>query len=155
VTNIEAPAGASTQQVRVQWTDTDASGHYHHSSVLRWVEEAEAALYRSIGIDGIFGVVPRVRYEVDYMRPMWFGDEATVRLWVERVGARSLALRFEVVGGAGFLVARGQQVVAHVSKAGGAAAEWPAVWRQKLDSVALGSGNGARHDAELVDAEGQ
>jgi len=29
---------------RVEWPDTDADGHQHHSVVMRWVEEAEAAL---------------------------------------------------------------------------------------------------------------
>jgi acyl-CoA thioester hydrolase len=145
---------AISHQVRVQWSDTDASGHYHHSSILRWVEIAEAALYRSLGIDGIFGVVPRVRYAVDYLTPLWFGDEATVRIWVERLGDRSLELRFEVVGPTGSAVARGQQVVVHVSQAGGASASWPADWREQLAPAAVGRGVGAQRPAEHVNAEG-
>ena len=31
-------------QRRVEWPDTDAAGHYHHSTVVRWVEAAEAVL---------------------------------------------------------------------------------------------------------------
>lgn len=154
-------SGADTQpveirhQVRVEWSDTDASGHYHHSSVLRWVEQAEAALYRRVGVENVFGVVPRVHYEVDYLRPLWFGDEATVTLWVQRVGPSSLHLRFEVAGGAGSLVARGHQIAVHVAEAGGVSAAWPAQWRQKLESAAVGSGGGRHDGGECGNDEGQ
>ena len=30
----------------VEWPDTDAAGHYHHSSVIRWVEAAETVAAR-------------------------------------------------------------------------------------------------------------
>ncbi len=35
---------------RVEWPDTDAAGHQHHSVVMRWVEEAEAALLEPLGL---------------------------------------------------------------------------------------------------------
>jgi acyl-CoA thioesterase FadM len=50
---------------RLQWQDTDASGHQHHSVVLRWVEEAEAVLLDELGLTGLLGHTPRVRYEVN------------------------------------------------------------------------------------------
>ncbi|WP_432825572.1 acyl-CoA thioesterase [Dactylosporangium sp. CA-092794] len=125
-------------KVRVQWIDTDAAGHYHHSSVLRWVEAAEALLYRELDIDGIFGAVPRVRYEVDYLSPLWFDDVATVRLWIDRVGSSSLEFEFEVVANAGVIAARGRQTVVHVPKAGEGSARWPAGWSAKLTAASRG-----------------
>ena len=42
-------AGASIEIKRfLEWAETDAAGHQHYSSAFRWVEECEAALYRSL-----------------------------------------------------------------------------------------------------------
>jgi acyl-CoA thioester hydrolase len=92
-----------TVQRIVEWTDTDASGHYHHSSVIRWVEAAEQALYERLGV-GMFGTTPRVRYEVDYLARLWLGDRLDVDLTLGSVGRTSV--RFE------FVVRRGDDVAA-------------------------------------------
>src|SRR5689334_5339695 len=47
-------------RTRVEWMDTDAAGIYHNSSVMRFVESAEAELMRQRGLDGYFAVAPRV-----------------------------------------------------------------------------------------------
>lgn len=103
----------------VDWCDTDAAGHHHHSSVIRWVEAAENALHEQLGLPELFGVVPRVRYEVDYVDRLWFRDEVVTSLWVEAVGRTSLTLAFEVVGPRG-PAARGRMVCVNVAdRAGG------------------------------------
>jgi acyl-CoA thioester hydrolase len=84
---------------RVEWADTDAAGHHHHGAVLRWVEAAEAELLRRIGQDGLFGRIPRVRYEVDYRTRLWFGQEVRVELAIGRVGRSSVRYDFVVHGG--------------------------------------------------------
>jgi acyl-CoA thioester hydrolase len=83
---------------RVEWIDTDAAGIYHNSSVLRWVESAEAELMRACCIEGYVPVAPRVRFEVDFTAPLFFGQEVTVTLTVTRVGETSLTLGFEIWG---------------------------------------------------------
>lgn len=88
----------------VEWPDTDAAGHYHHSAVIRWVEAAEAELHERLGLLELFGTVPRVRYEVDYSARLWFRDRVRIELWVAHVGTTSV--RYE------FLVTRGQEVAA-------------------------------------------
>jgi acyl-CoA thioester hydrolase len=80
----------------VDWQDTDAAGHYHHSTVIRWVEAAEAALLDRIGLRWLFGHVPRVRYEVDYLNRMWFGDTASIALSIAAVGRTSLRYDFVI-----------------------------------------------------------
>lgn len=118
--------------LRVQWSDTDASGHYHHACVGRWVETAEAELYRTLGVTGVFGSTPRVRYEADYLAPLWFGDRVRVRLWVAAVGTSSVTHSFDVLGPDGEVVARGRQVAVHVTQAGGVAAPWPQSTRDAM-----------------------
>ena len=83
---------------RVEWIDTDAAGHHHHSAVSRWVEAAETELLTRRGLAGLFGRIPRVRYEVDYRGRLWFGQEVRVELTVGRVGRTSVRYDFVVRG---------------------------------------------------------
>ncbi|WP_228000137.1 acyl-CoA thioesterase [Nocardia australiensis] len=80
----------------VDWQDTDAAGHYHHSTVIRWVEAAEAALLDRVGLLSLFGQIPRVRYEVDYLDRLWFGDTASIELSLGKVGRSSMQYDFVV-----------------------------------------------------------
>ncbi|HEX3648596.1 MAG TPA: thioesterase family protein [Pseudonocardiaceae bacterium] len=123
-----------TVERRLEWHDTDAAGHHHHSVILRWAEDAEAELLRGLGVQWLFGRTPRVRYEVDYKARLWFGDPASVRLWVAAVGTTSLTFRFEVTGPAG-VVAAGSVVIVHALP-DGAATPWPAEVRAALGPVA-------------------
>lgn len=123
----------------VDWCDTDAAGHHHHSSVIRWVEAAENALHEELGLLELFGAVPRVRYEVDYVDRLWFRDEVVTSLWVEAIGRTSLTLGFEVMGPRG-PAARGRMICVNVAGgAGGSsgdgtpAAPWPDAVRDLLE----------------------
>ncbi len=80
---------------RVEWPDTEAAGHYHHSAVIRWVESAEAVLYEQLGLRELFGRIPRVRYEVEYAERLWFGDLVDVTLTVTELGRTSIRYSFE------------------------------------------------------------
>ncbi|WP_225730434.1 MULTISPECIES: thioesterase family protein [unclassified Nocardia] len=113
-----------TIERRVEWPDTDAAGHYHHSTVIRWVEAAEAVLLERLGLAGLFGAIPRVRYEVDYLERLWFGDLATVGLTVAEVGRSSVRYEFVVTRGA-VTAARGILVAVHTANGTDGAAAWP------------------------------
>lgn len=122
---------------RVEWIDTDAAGIHHHTAIARYVESAEAALMRDLGLDDYFARAPRVHYEVDYEAPLHFGQEITTTLDVVRLGTSSITLAFEVWGEAfssrpRLLAARGSYVTVHITGShtdGGArSAPWPAAW---------------------------
>ncbi|MBR7836132.1 thioesterase family protein [Actinospica durhamensis] len=122
---------------RVEWMDTDAAGHHHNTSVNRFVESAEAALMRERGLPEYFGAAPRVRYEVDFLSRLWFGQEVTALLVLERIGASSLTFRFEVWGEKDdehprTLAARGRYVTVHVPRGAEHSAPWPDEWRRRL-----------------------
>lgn len=123
--NTEPQAGLSVCRTsRVEWYDTDASGHYHHATVSRWVEAAEADLYRKAGLQHMFGRIPRVRYEVDYRSRAWFGDEVETVLRVERLGTASMTFSFEVTSGRD-LVASGRFVTVNAEPDAAGSAPWP------------------------------
>jgi acyl-CoA thioester hydrolase len=124
----------------VEWADTDASGHYHNAAVIRYVEAAEAILMRERGLDGYFGAAPRVRYEVDFACPLWFGQRITATVVLEHVGTSSMTFRFEVWaeetdGHARQLAASGRYVTVHVPPGSSrrASQPWPAHWRAALE----------------------
>jgi len=121
----EASAGAGVTIGRtVEWQDTDAAGHYHHSAVIRWVEAAETALHERLGLAQLMGIVPRVRYEVDYRDRLYYREPVSISLRVADVGRTSLTYRFEVAGPRG-PAATGRMVVVHVDRDTGAPTPWP------------------------------
>lgn len=115
---------------RVEWFDTDASGHQHYSAILRWVEAAETDFLKSVQLERLFGSMPRVRIEVNYRGRLWFGDPVTVKLWVSRLGQTSLHFGFEVFR-KDVVVADGLVVTVH-SQVGAGPAPWPPDVRSML-----------------------
>lgn len=129
-TGEPVPLPAVEIQRRVEWVDTDAAGHHHHHAVARWVESAEAELLRRRGLDWLFGRTPRVHYEVDYSRRLWFGDLVRIRLELARLGEKSMRFEFEVHS-ENEVAARGSVVTAFADPAGGAE-PWPVEVRRAL-----------------------
>jgi acyl-CoA thioester hydrolase len=114
--------------------DTDASGHYHHGTVIRWVESAEAELFRRIGRADMYGRIPRVHYEADYHSRVWFGDEIDLLLTVDKVGRSSLSMSFTALSGE-TLVATGSLVQVNADD-DGRAVPWTSQVRAALGGLA-------------------
>ncbi|MCE7004282.1 acyl-CoA thioesterase [Kibdelosporangium philippinense] len=108
----------------VEWHDTDAAGHQHHSAIIRWAEEAEGELFRQLGLNDLWGRTPRVRHEVNYLSRLWPGERIRARIAVDNVGRTSMRLTFEVHGERG-LAAEGAVVIVHSDPAESAATPWP------------------------------
>ncbi|GGQ22979.1 hypothetical protein GCM10010215_54470 [Streptomyces virginiae] len=120
---------------RVEWTDTDAAGHYHHSTVVRWVEAAEAVLLHRLGLSHLFGSTPRVHFEADYRARLWFGDTVRTELRVTKVGSASLHYAFTVRGEQGGEAATGRMVIAHSAAHATGSTPWPADVRDLLGAA--------------------
>lgn len=91
---------------RLAWPDTDAAGVWHHSTLWRWVEEAEAELHRELGItQHTFGHTPRRHLEAEFLLPLRFDDLVEVELTVAKVGRSSVTYDTTVTHG-GELAAR-------------------------------------------------
>lgn len=77
--------------------DTDAAGVWHNTTAIRWTEDAEAELHRSLGIiDRTFGLTPRVHLEYDFGVPLHFDDEVLVHLSVAELGSSSVTYEVTV-----------------------------------------------------------
>lgn len=126
---------ASVERI-VEWVDTDASGHQHNSAVLRWVEAAEAELFRKLQLPQYFPSAPRVQQVVNYKAKLWFGQRVRATVKINALGRTSLTMGFEVRGepsevpvnaasNAGVVAAFGTVTTAHVPPGASAAQPWP------------------------------
>jgi acyl-CoA thioester hydrolase len=121
-----------TIQRRVQWMDTDAAGIWHHSVVLRWAEEAEAELHRTLGIiEFTFGATPRVKTEFEFPSSVRFDDVVDITLDVSHMGTTSMTYEIEVRSGE-TAVAKGRIVVVFIDRESGEKREWPDSVRQAM-----------------------
>jgi len=85
---------------RVEFSDTDMAGIMHFSNFFRYMETAEHAFFRSLGLsihtrigDQLISW-PRVHVECKYLRPLRFEDEVEVHLILREKRNRSLVYNF-------------------------------------------------------------
>ena len=131
-----APAPASiVVQRRIEWADTDASGHYHYIAAFRLFEAAENALMHRLGLlRSTQGRLPRVHAEADFRRPLRSHDLVDVHARVAAVGASSITFAFEVRRD-GELCVEGRVVGALLTRAEGERAIWTDEERRVLTTA--------------------
>jgi acyl-CoA thioester hydrolase len=90
---------------RVQFAETDMAGIVHFSSYLRYMEEAEHAMFRAAGLSVAHGELhwPRVSASCEYKHPLRFEDEIDIAVRAS-VGRRRMQYAF--------VVSRGERSVA-------------------------------------------
>ncbi|MGR7003503.1 acyl-CoA thioesterase [Yinghuangia aomiensis] len=77
--NPAAEPASVVVERRVEWPDTDAAGHRLFSAVQRWAEAAEAVLLGRLACGACSGSTPRVHYEADFLRRLWFRRDGARR----------------------------------------------------------------------------
>jgi YbgC/YbaW family acyl-CoA thioester hydrolase len=79
---------------RVQFPETDASGIVHFTNFFKYVEEAEHAMWRSVGltINEPEPQIswPRIAASFEYRRPLRFEDEFDVHLRVAEMTSKTI-----------------------------------------------------------------
>lgn len=81
---------------RIYWSETDAGGIAHFTSILRIVERAEEDFYASKGLGGLHRSLPRVELRARFRKPLRWGDTVRVVLRAEELRTRGLRYRFEI-----------------------------------------------------------
>jgi acyl-CoA thioester hydrolase len=138
---------------RVTFAETDLAGIMHFSNFLRWMEEAEHAFHRSLGLsvhpvqqgfpDTETGW-PRVKVAAEYFRPLQFEEEAEVELLVAEVRTKSVRYAFRIWKSpddavARVLAAAGELVVVAVRAVPGTremkAVPIPEAFRERIEAV--------------------
>lgn len=128
---LASGVAGSMSERHIEWIDTDAAGHQHNSVVMRFVEAAEARLFRELGVVSYFGHAPRVRHEIDYRAKLYFGQRVTAAVVIEYVGSSSMSFAFKVWGHPhegrdSVLAAEGRFVTVCVPEGAEKSSPWPA-----------------------------
>lgn len=122
----------------VAWNETDAAGHNHFAAAFRWLEEAEHALLRALGMPvEEIARIPRVHIDIDYKDRLYYGQPIAVQVTVAKVGTSSCTYDFEVRTEEGTVAVSGSLVVVHASSTSTGSAPWPAELREAMLSGRL------------------
>lgn len=87
---------------RVEFGDTDMAGIVHHANYFRYMEAAEHAFFRSLGLSVVPRKSgppvgwPRVHSECDFSAPLRFEDEVEIHLLVAAKKAKALTYDFRL-----------------------------------------------------------
>jgi acyl-CoA thioester hydrolase len=88
-------------QRRVEFCETDAAGIAHFSAFFQYMEQAEHALLRHLGLSVVWpdehGTIswPRVSAQCDYTGAVKFEEVMDVAVRVDRLGTKSVTYGFE------------------------------------------------------------
>jgi len=102
-TGASAPARTFRYTRRVEFAETDMAGVVHFSCYLKYMEEAEHALWRDAGLsivppDRDLGF-PRITASVEYHAPLRFEDVFDVDVRIEKLSRRSITYAFVITRG--------------------------------------------------------
>jgi len=111
---------------RVEFSDTDAAGLLHFSTYFRFMELAEAALFRELDIPllseskGEFYGFPRIDVNCRFSKPLYFQDKVMIETQIKDLDSHSITYQFKFFRGqihADTKTAKGSMRVAFVQKA--------------------------------------
>ena len=86
---------------QVEFHETDMAGIMHFSNFFKWMESCEVAFYRTLNLPLISFVPgqivgwPRVDVSCQYLSPLRFNDVVDVKLFVKKLGKRSVTSVFQ------------------------------------------------------------
>jgi acyl-CoA thioester hydrolase len=87
----------------VRWSDLDAYGHVNNARFLTLYEEARVALFfvgaRDRGLTSFEEGIVIARHEVDYLRPVDYGDRVRIEMWVDELRSARIGIRYELFDG--------------------------------------------------------
>ena len=85
----------------MRWGDMDAQGHVNNAAYVDYLQEARVHFLLSRaagGTDLLDSGVLVVSHQVEYLRPIGFGDRPlTIKLWVDAVGGSRFAIGYDVL----------------------------------------------------------
>ncbi|MEU8081454.1 thioesterase family protein [Catellatospora citrea] len=92
-----------TYHCALRWSDLDAYGHVNNARFLTLYEEARVAMMfvgaREAGVTSFEDGIVVSRHEVDYLRPIDYGDPVRIELWVEDLKPSRFTVCYELFDG--------------------------------------------------------
>jgi acyl-CoA thioester hydrolase len=86
--------------VALRWSDLDAYGHVNNARFLTIYEEARVAMFfvgaRAHGLGSFEEGIVIARHEVDYLKPVDYGDPVRVEMWISELRAAAFTVSYEM-----------------------------------------------------------
>jgi len=87
----------------VRWSDMDVYGHVNNARMLTLYEEARVDLMfkgaRERGLTSFEAGIVISRHEVDYLRPVDYGDSVRIEMWVEEIRPSRFTIAYDLLDG--------------------------------------------------------
>jgi acyl-CoA thioester hydrolase len=84
----------------LRWSDLDAFGHVNNARMLTLFEEARVALMftgaRQAGLTSFEEGIVSYRHEVDYLRPLDYGRNVRIEMWVSDIRPSRFTVSYEL-----------------------------------------------------------
>lgn len=79
-------------------SETDGAGHINNTTVPVWFEAGRHEIFRLFTPDFSFHnwKMVIVKMQVDYVRQIYYGRDAEVRTWIQKIGTKSLVIYEEI-----------------------------------------------------------
>ena len=92
-----------TYHCALRWSDLDAYGQVNNARFLTLYEEARVAMMfvdaRKAGVTSFEEGVVISRHEIDYLRPVDYGDPVRIELWIEELKPSRFTVAYELFDG--------------------------------------------------------
>jgi len=86
--------------VALRWSDMDAYGHVNNARFLTIYEEARVAMFfvgaRSHGLGSFEEGIVIARHEIDYLKPVDYGDPVRIEMWISELRAAAFTVSYEL-----------------------------------------------------------
>ena len=106
----------------VRWSDMDAYGHVNNARFLTIYEEARVALFfqgaREHGLGSFEEGIVIARHEIDYLRPVDYGEPVRIEMWISEQRAASFTVSYDLFDD-GVLASRAKSVCVPYNLANG------------------------------------
>ena len=93
-------AGKFVYDVALRWSDMDAYGHVNNARFLTLYEEARVAMFfvgaRAHGLGSFEEGIVIARHEVDYLKPVDYGDPVRVEMWISQLRVAAFTVSYEL-----------------------------------------------------------
>ncbi|GIF70934.1 acyl-CoA thioesterase [Asanoa siamensis] len=87
-------------EAALRWSDMDVYGHVNNARFLTLYEEARVALMfteaRKQGLTSLEEGVVIARHEVDYLRPVDYGDTVRIEMWIDELRPSRFVVAYEL-----------------------------------------------------------
>jgi acyl-CoA thioester hydrolase len=121
----------------LRWSDVDAFGHVNNVRFLTLYEEARVALMftaaKESGLTSFAEGCVVARHEVDYLKPVDYGDYVRIELWVEEIRNASFLVAYELFDDA-VLASRARSVLVPFDLTAGRSRRLTEAEREYLDA---------------------